>query len=275
MIFAFMAYRLQFTDKATNLVELLIQFRMLDLHLDRLSDIANAEKESEGGEQLRINHGRIELEQITFAYEKHLPPILNGASAVISPGECVAVTGPSGCGKTTLLKIMMGLLQPDGGDVRIDGTALRQADAHSYRRQIASAMQDDTLFSGSLAENIAFFDDDLDMERVYDAARLACIDADIGQMAMGYETPVGDMGSSLSGGQRQRLLLARALYQKPHILFLDEGTSNLDVTTEKAVNDAVSTLGITRIVVAHRPQTIAMADRVLEIRDGQLVEVEA
>jgi ATP-binding cassette subfamily B protein RaxB len=133
-------------------------------------------------------------------------------------------------------------------------------------------MQDDQLLSGSISDNISFFDPQKDMERVEWAANIAAIDKDISQMTMGYNTLVGDMGAALSGGQIQRLLLARALYRKPKILFMDEATSNLDTTLEASVNSAIKSLDVTRIIIAHRPETIASADRVLELRYGKLIE---
>lgn len=272
MIFAFMAYRGQFVDKTVNLVELLIEFRMLELHLDRISDIATAEPEPRDGDPVPINEGRIDLRDLRFFYEPHLPSVIANADLTIKAGECVALVGPSGGGKTTLLKLMMGLLPPSSGEVFVDGTPLSRANPTQYRQQIASVMQDDTLFAGSLAENITFFDLDPDPEWIQECAQLASIHDDIQKMAMGYETPVGDMGSSLSGGQVQRVLLARALYKKPRILFIDEGTSNLDVATEHEVNAAVSALGITRVMVAHRPETIKSADRTVLVADGRVTE---
>lgn len=273
MIFAFMAYRAQFMSTTIGLVELLIEARMLGLHLDRLSDITTADQERQGGEPLSLSDGRIVVRNLSFSYEPQLPTVLRDVSFDVVPGECVALTGPSGGGKTTLLKLMMGLIQPRSGDIHVDGIALSRIDPGAYRGQIASVMQDDTLFSGSIAENISFFDTDMDMRKVHEVVTLACLDQDIAKMPMGYETMVGDMGSSLSGGQVQRVLLARALYQSPQILFMDEGTSHLDVGTEQAVNTAIRTLGITRVIVAHRPQTIAMADRALKFKDGMLEEV--
>ena len=138
------------------------------------------------------------------------------------------------------------------------------------REMIASAMQDDTLFSGTIAENIAFFDPAAKAADVEQVARLADIHDEIVAMPMGYLSPIGDMGSSLSGGQRQRLLLARALYRKPRILLLDEATSQLDVERERAICTRLRAMNLTRIVIAHRPETINSADRVLELRAGAI-----
>lgn len=272
MIFAFMAYRDQFVDKATGLVELLIDYRMLGLHLDRIADIAVAEVENRDGDKIDISSGELELKSIGFSYEKHLPPVFEDASISIRSGESVALVGPSGQGKTTLLKIMMGLFTPTSGEVFIDGKSLKSIELKSVRQQTASVMQDDALFAGSIAENISFFDPDPNLEFVMECARLAIIHDEIATMTMGYETLVGDMGSALSGGQVQRILLARAFYKKPKILFVDEGTSNLDVATERLVNASIKAMGITRILVAHRPETISSANRVFEISGGLVTE---
>ena len=133
-------------------------------------------------------------------------------------------------------------------------------------------MQDDQLFAGSVADNISFFDQHHDQERIERAARLAAVHAEIAAMPMGYHSLIGDMGSSLSGGQKQRLLLARALYREPKLLFLDEATSHLDVANERLVNQAVKELALTKVIVAHRPETIASADRVLVMEQGRIVQ---
>ncbi len=156
----------------------------------------------------------------------------------------------------------------------IDGQPLDRWNAQSLRSQIALVAQDDSLLQGTLAENISGFDDKVDMQLVRVCAELAQIRTDIERMPMGYESLVGDMGSTLSGGQKQRVLLARALYRRPRILILDEGTSHLDVETEKAVNAALSGLAITRLVVAHRPETLRAAGRVLSLQDGVMVEID-
>lgn len=183
----------------------------------------------------------------------------------IKAGESIALVGPSGCGKTTLVKCLMGLLPLDEGLITIDGKLIEQVP--HYRGRIAAVMQDDQLISGSLADNISCFDPIVDESRIANSAALANIHEDIMAMPMNYNTLVGDMGSSLSGGQKQRILLARALYRKPDVLFLDEATSHLDVAGESIVNDHITQLNITRIMVAHRPETIATADRVIDIAE--------
>ena len=181
----------------------------------------------------------------------------------------VALIGPSGGGKTTLLKIMMGLFEPRRGEVLVDGRPLAGYGA-GWRRRIGSVTQDDQLFAGTLAENIAFFDPEIDMARVAAVARLAQIHDEIEAMPMRYDTLVGDMGSALSGGQKQRVLLARALYPDPIVLFVDEGTAHLDPGSEAKVMAALKALPITRIVSAHRPLPMQLADRIFTVSAGSV-----
>ena len=214
------------------------------------------------------------MENISFKYSDNDPVILHDLDFSIKQGESVAIVGPSGCGKTTLLKIMLGLLKTESGKVLMDGHDIRTVGLNAYRGSIATVMQDDKLLSGTLADNICFFEQNFDQERIEKCAQMAAIHIDILMMPMGYHTLVGDMGSSLSGGQKQRLLLARALYKQPKILFLDEATSSLDVKLEKVVNNTVKKLNITRIIIAHRPETIAMADRKFLLEGGKIQEIE-
>ena len=159
---------------------------------------------------------------------------------------------------------MTGLLTPARGQVLIDDIPLRRLGLRAFRSQIGVVMQNDSLLSGSLIDNICFFDQHIDMEKVTRVCRQARIWDDIARMPMELHTLVGDMGSSLSGGQQQRLLLARALYREPRIIFMDEATSHLDVETERGIDDFFRTLSITRVMIAHRQDTLNLADRVIE-----------
>jgi ATP-binding cassette subfamily B protein RaxB len=178
----------------------------------------------------------------------------------IPPGQFVTISGPSGGGKTTLIKLMLGLLEPTSGEILVDGLPLSTIGPRAFREQVAAVMQEDQLLSGSIADNICFFDSHFDEERMIRSAELAAIHADIMAMPMTYNSLIGDMGNSLSGGQKQRVLLARALYRNPRILFLDEGTAHLDVQTERAINESLRQLPMTRISVAHRPDISSGAD---------------
>lgn len=274
MLFAFLAYKTQFTNRMAALIDNLIEIKMTRLHLERLADIALTDKEDEGLNQpSRDISGQLRLTNIRFRYANNELLLFNDLCLDIPAGANIAIIGPSGTGKTTLMKLMLGLLPAEYGKVEVDGIEIKQLGLRNYRSQISAVMQDDQLMSGTLAENISFFDPQLDMQRVYQAAQLAGIHQDISAMQMGYNSLVGDMGSALSGGQKQRLLLARALYHQPKILLLDEATSHLDVALEHYVNQAIQQLSMTRIVIAHRPETILSAERIYQLADGQLLDV--
>lgn len=271
MVFAFMAYKGQFMQKAGALIDQSIAFKMLGLHLERLSDIAlSKEDRSFGLDHETELKGKIELRDLYYRYAPSDPLVLNGVNLTISPGEHIAITGPSGGGKSTLVKLLLGLVEPESGEILVDGLPLARFGYKSFHSQVATVLQEDNLFAGSLAENIAFFDDHVDMNRVAESAAAAAIHDDIMAMPMQYETLVGDMGSTLSGGQKQRVLLARALYKRPKMLVMDEGTAHLDAAHERLVNTAITNMGITRVIVAHRRETIDIAERVYVMRDGTL-----
>lgn len=268
MIFAFMSYKQNFIGKAVELVEKALDFRILELHLERLGDVALSPLER-GHDQVlaytRQIQGRIEVRNVSFRYAETEPFVLEDVSFSVEAGEFVTIMGPSGGGKTTLVKIMLGLLEPTSGEVLIDGIPQSTIGPRAYREQVGAVMQEDQLLSGSIAENICFFDPSFDQERMIACAQLAGIHQEIMEMPMTYNSLIGDMGSSLSGGQKQRVLLARALYRQPRILFLDEGTAHLDIENEKYINESLKQINITRISVAHRPEISSGADRVVRI----------
>jgi ATP-binding cassette subfamily B protein RaxB len=273
VLYAFMAYRGQFLARATNLFETLVNWRMLDIYTYRIADIVlspverGIDKSLVGLPEMK---GGIRLENVAFAYAPHEPAVFRNVNLRIDPGEFVALVGPSGSGKSTLLKVVCGLYPPSHGEVRFDGLPLAAWGPRGARRRLGVVMQDDELLSGSIAENVAFFDEEIDIARVWECLRMAAMVEEVQAMPMRAETFVGDMGSALSGGQKQRILLARALYRRPAILVLDEATSHLDVPRERAINEALRQLSITRLVVAHRPETIAAADRVLVLEAGSI-----
>ncbi|WP_230963039.1 peptidase domain-containing ABC transporter [Burkholderia stagnalis] len=275
MLVAFISFAEQFLARGAALIGTLIDFRMLRLHGERLADIVltDVESDMEGKVARSADAGcttppAIDVRDVRFRYAETEPWVLDGCSLSIAPGESVALVGPSGQGKTTMAKLLLGLLTPEHGSVRVDGVDIRKLGLHRHRELIGCVMQDDILFAGSIADNICFFDPQPDQARIDEAARLAQIHDDIAAMPMGYQSLVGDMGSSLSGGQRQRVLLARAFYRKPAILVLDEATSHLDVERERSINDAVRAMNVTRIIIAHRPETIRSADRVIVLEHG-------
>lgn len=273
MLTAFASYLGMFSGRVRTLVDLTVQFLLLQVPLQRLADIAFAKTEpagEDGGRSL-VMRGEVALNRVFFRYGQTERYILKGASLKVAPGEFVAIVGPSGAGKSTLLKLLCGLETPQAGDIAFDGRAMSAWGLQTIRRQTSVVLQDDCLFQGSLAENIAGFDSEIDMDRVREAAAAASIAEEIEAFPMGYETLVGDMGSSLSGGQKQRVVLARAIYRKPRVLLLDEATSHLDVANEGAILKAIEALNVTRIVVAHRRETIERADRVILLKEGGLL----
>jgi len=211
--------------------------------------------------------GALRAEHITFGY-KGSETIIRGFCCDIPPGTHIAITGPSGCGKTTLLKLLAGLLPVRTGQVLVDGIELSLWQRDALRAQTSFVLQQDALFKGSVAENVSGFEAGPDLARVREAAVAADIWQDIQKLPMHVETRVDGTGGNLSGGQVQRLVLARALYRRPAILFLDEATSQLDVGSEKRVLDNIRALGITVLSVAHRPDAIAGADQVIRLAGG-------
>jgi ATP-binding cassette subfamily B protein RaxB len=268
MIFAFMSYKQQFVERTALLVEKVLDFRILGLHLERLADIALTPLER-GHDQdwsyPRPIRGAIELRNVCYRYADTETLVLDNVSLRVEPGRFVTIMGPSGSGKTTLVKIMLGLLEPTSGDVLIDGTPLAVIGPRAYRERVGAVMQEDQLLSGSIADNICFFDTTFDQQRMIECAQIAGVHDEIMAMPMTYNSLIGDMGSSLSSGQKQRVLLARALYRQPSILFLDEGTAHLDVEKEKEINDNLRRLSMTRVSVAHRPQIASGADAIVRI----------
>lgn len=276
MLFAFISYKALFTERMAGLIDRLVEVKMVRLHLDRLSDIALTEKEDESlNASFHVIEGSLKLNNICFRHATNQPLLLNELELEVKRGESVAIIGPSGNGKTTLIKIMLGLVKPNEGKVKVDGIDIHHIGLRNFRQQVAAVMQDDQLMSGSMAENISFFDPKQDIERVTECAQIAGIHKDIMNMPMGYNALIGDMGNSLSGGQKQRVLLARALYRQPKILFLDEATSHLDLALEAHVNQAIKRLNITCIIIAHRPETILSTDRIMQLKDGLLKDVTA
>ena len=275
MLFAFLSYKGQFTGRVSALINYAVELRMLGLHAERLADIALEPPEPDEVPDHDLAHleASLELRDVSFRYGEREPWILRHVNLTVPAGQSIAITGPSGSGKTTLLKVLLGLLAPEEGEVRYGGMPMRQLGLRNVRRQIGTVMQEDVLLTGSLADNIACFDTQPDPERVQAAAMLAQIHEDICRMPMGYQTLVGDLGSGLSGGQKQRVLLARAIYRRPRILALDEATSHLDVTRERAVTANLARLPLTRLMIAHRPDTIAGAERVIVLEGGAVDEL--
>lgn len=273
LLLAFIAYKDQFLDRVSELINKSVDLTMLRVHAERVADIALStpeRREMSPAPSSDYLTPTIELRNVRFRYSDSEPWILDGVTCRFRRGESVAIVGPSGGGKTTLLKILSGLAHPTEGELLINGEPLSKVGLNAYRSMLGVVMQDDHLFSGSIADNISFFDDTPDLARIEKAARMAAVHEDIAAMPMAYDTLIGDMGTVLSGGQKQRVLIARALYRRPAILLLDEATSHLDVDREHAVNATLRAMKLTRIVIAHRPETIRAADRILVLNGGKV-----
>ncbi|OTA16315.1 alpha-hemolysin translocation ATP-binding protein HlyB [Xenorhabdus vietnamensis] len=270
MFVAFGAFRGQFSDRVASLTSFLLQLRMMNLHNERVADIALSEQEAQKPErhyQAAMHPISLVTQTLSFRYDSQSRAIFNDLNIAIKPGESVAITGPSGAGKTTLMKVLCGLFEPDSGKVIADGHDIQQLGINNYRKMIGCVMQDDKLFSGSIQENICGFADNIDEEWMMECAKASYIHDMIMALPMGYETLIGELGEGLSGGQKQRIFIARALYQKPGILFMDEATSALDKESENYVNQAIKALNITRVIIAHRETTIASVDRVISLQN--------
>jgi ATP-binding cassette subfamily B protein RaxB len=276
LLIAFLAYKNQFDSRISSLIDKFVDVKMLQIQGERLADIVFTEPETvhsgTPGEDDRNLAATLQVRDLRFRYAEHEPYVLDGIALSIGEGESVAIVGPSGGGKTTLMNVMLGIHTPSSGDVLIGGRRVAELGLGVLRQMVGTVLQDDVLFAGSIADNISFFDAQADQAWVEECAKLAAIHADIAAMPMGYNTLVGDMGTVLSGGQKQRVLLARALYKRPKILFLDEATSHLDVQREQLVNASIKSLRMTRVIVAHRPETIATADRVVVLTGGKIVQ---
>ncbi|MDR0310743.1 MAG: peptidase domain-containing ABC transporter [Acidobacteriota bacterium] len=278
MLMAFTSWSQSFLARALGLLDKAIEFRLLDVHLTRLADIAftNVEPHVDGAGLPSVENSSVplfEVRDVAFRYSENHPFLFNSVNLSLKSGETIAVIGPSGCGKSTLLKVLASLYQPSHGEIRMYDMEIGKAGLQNYRSGIGAVMQDDGLLTGSISDNICFYDPRPDKEAIERAANLAAIHKDIVAMPMQYDTLVGNLGVALSGGQIQRILLARAIYKNPKILFLDEATSHLDVENERLVNDAVKRLKMGRVIVAHRPETIKLADQVFQLTPGGLIPV--
>lgn len=273
---AFVSYKGQFDSRVSALIDKFFEIKMLRLQAERLADIVLTEPETAEGSLHRLLDRKegapgLVVHGLRFRYSEHEPYILDDINFELAGGSSLALIGSSGCGKSTLLNVLLGVLPANEGEILIDGIRLQQLGVDQFRSMVGTVLQDDVLFAGSIADNISFFDPEPDQKWLEECANRAAISDDIAQMPMGYNTLVGDMGTVLSGGQKQRVLLARALYKRPRILFLDEATSHLDIEREKQVNQAVQELSITRVIIAHRPETIVSAERVIALHAGRIV----
>jgi len=273
-MFGMNALAAAFLVPLSNLVNTASQLQLIGTYIERLDDVFNTDREQDESQVRPAPKlaGRIEVEHVSFQYSPTAPIVVNDVSITISPGQFVAIVGRSGSGKSTLASLVLGLYPPTSGRVRYDNIDLSKLELRSVRRQLGIVTQRPYLFGSSVRANIALSDPGLSLAAVIAAAKRACIDEDVMEMPMGYDTLLLDGGASLSGGQRQRIALARALVREPAILLLDEATSALDSVTERDFQEQLEALRCTRIVIAQRLSTIRAADVILVMEDGQIVE---
>lgn len=263
MFVAYLSYLALFTERAESVVESIIELKMIRLHLERLADIFLVEAEPirpiSATTRAQLTFDTLSVKGLSYQPDPHSPMIFQDVSFEVKRGESLVIVGASGQGKTSLLRCLLGLLNASEGEVLIDN---KSVNLRQLKGEVACVMQDDQLFSGTVADNICSFQSIRDHALMVESAQRADLDIEIDNLPLGYDTLIGDMGSLLSGGQRQRLLLARALYRQPKILLLDEATSHLDTLSEQKINANIAELNIIKIMVAHRQETIASADKV-------------
>ncbi|HVP65976.1 MAG TPA: peptidase domain-containing ABC transporter [Anaeromyxobacteraceae bacterium] len=269
---SFLALQNLFLAPLESLLQTVGQLQYLENHLDRLDDVLTTAREHSGRADPGRLRGAIELRRVSFGYSPGEPPIVKDVSVSIRAGEKVAIVGPSGAGKSTLARLLLGMHLPSSGTVAFDGRDLRELDLKKVRSQMGVVLQETFLFDDTVRANLSLHDEEVALESLRDAARLACVDEVIEALPDGYGTRVGENGSILSGGQRQRLNLARALARAPAVLVLDEATSALDLEMERRVHENLASVGCTRILIAHRLATVMDADRVLVLEDGRIVQ---
>jgi ATP-binding cassette subfamily B protein len=263
-----------FITPLANLVNSMQQLQLVRAHLERVADIleASPEQDTHSVQPPPRLTGEISLGQVAFRYEPDAPPVLDNITVKIQPGQKIAIVGKTGSGKSTLGRLLLGLYTPTTGEIYYNAIPLHTFNYRELRKQFGVVLQDVSILSGTIRQNITFDLPDINLEQVIWAAQIADLHNEIMQMPMGYETYVSENGKALSGGQRQRLAIARALVQQPAILLLDEATSSLDVETELHIAENLRRLPCTQILIAHRLSTIRNADRILVLDEGHLVE---
>lgn len=271
---AFLGYKVLFEARIAALIDNIFIIQNIQIQAERLSDIVLTKpelKNEPSNRSCQSLSASLECSGVYFQYSLFERNVIDGLDLHVTEGESVALIGSSGCGKSTLFNVILGVYQGAKGRILLGGEDVMSLGVDNIRSLVGVVLQDDILFAGSILENIAAFDAHVDIEWVKRCAELASISKEIDAMPMGYFTLVGDMGTVLSGGQKQRIMLARAFYKKPRILLLDEATSHLDVTNERSVNRSIKSLNMTRIFIAHRPETVLSADRILLMDKGRIV----
>jgi len=270
---AFLTLQTLFMTPLEALLGAATQLQYMSSHLRRLDDVLDSHVEVAGPIDPGRITGRIELDDVSFAYVGGAPPVLSGITLSVAPGEKIALVGPSGAGKSTLARLLLGLQIPTAGRIRFDGMDLREIDLPRLRRQVGVVLQETTFFNDTVRANLSLNDPDLPPERLREAAEVACIDRVIDALPDGYETLMGADGNIFSGGERQRLAMARALAHDPAILLLDEATRALDLETEARLHANLAARRCTRILISHRLATVEDADRIVVMQNGRIVQI--
>ena len=265
----------QLTYSLSQIYQFSKEFQDAKISLDRLSEIQNKEDENICGTQSISTIEQIKLDSVSFKYfQSSMKFVIDDISLNIPLNKTTAIVGHSGSGKTTLVKILLGFYAPQKGKILINGENLESIKIDQWRDKCGSVLQDGFIFSSTIAENIALGCNDLDIERVKYAAKIACAEDFINLLPNKYRTKIGNAGIQLSGGQKQRLLIARAIYKNPEILIFDEATSHLDTENERNIvlNLQKYLKNKTIIVIAHRLSTVVEADKIIYLQDGKVVE---
>jgi subfamily B ATP-binding cassette protein HlyB/CyaB len=273
---AFNMFAQRVAQPIMRMAQLWTDFQQTGISMARLSDILNTRTEvpPTTTAQLPPLKGRVQFDQVSFRYRPEAPPVLHALSLDINAGEVIGIVGRSGSGKSTLTKLVQRLYTPEQGRVMVDGIDISLIDAAQLRRQIGVVLQENLLFNRSVRENIAITDPAAPIEAVMQAAQLAGAHEFVSELPEGYDTIVGEQGSTLSGGQRQRIAIARALFTHPRILIFDEATSALDYESEAILQKNMGAIcqGRTVIIIAHRLSSVRQANRIIVMDKGRIVE---
>jgi len=273
----FLLYSRRFMWPMRQLGQIVNNYQYAEAAAERIRGLLAASDRMEAtddGDRLDAVDGDVEYEDVTFTYEGDDDPTLESVSFTAEPGQLVGLVGPTGAGKTTLIKLLLRLYDLDSGEIRVDDTPISEVSVRSLREHIGYVGQDPFLFHGTVRENIAYGDPEIDDDAIEDAARVAGVHEFVSELPDGYDTMVGERGVKLSGGQRQRVSIARAVLTDPAILVLDEATSHVDNETEMLIQDSLDTLieDRTAFAIAHRLSTVRNADQILVLEDGEVVE---
>jgi len=268
----------QLNSPVEQLMNFIYQWQDVSISLDRMNEIHTQQNEEDADRHVKAlpeNNTNIHIHDLCFKYDGARPDyVLEGINLHIPQGKVTAIVGASGSGKTTLVKLLLGFYAPNEGEIRIGDENLSTFNLSWWRTQCGAVMQEGYLFSDTIARNIAISDDEIDLDRLRQAARVANIAEYVEKLPLGYNTKIGQDGQGVSQGQRQRILIARVVYKNPRFIFLDEATNSLDANNERAIVENLSTFykGKTVIVVAHRLSTVKHADQIVVLDGGKIAE---